>query len=77
MSEALDELYGFGHDFHSKLESYYRKVTPADVLRVGKKYLGDGYFVAVTTPKPQLLGKPGLKAETQPAGETVEEIGKE
>ena len=47
---ALDELYGLGYDFRSKMEAYYRKVTPGEVLRVGKKYLGRGYVVAITSP---------------------------
>lgn len=59
---AGDELLGFGYDFGAKLESNYRKVTPEDVLRVGRKYLGQGMVVTVTTPKPELLG-----AATQPA----------
>ncbi len=50
MSAALDELYGFGYDFRSRMESLYRKITSADVLRVGGKYLGRGYVVTVTSP---------------------------
>ncbi|RPI64043.1 MAG: insulinase family protein, partial [Planctomycetaceae bacterium] len=61
---ALDELYGFGYDFRKKTEQLYRKVTPDDVLRVGKKYLGGGMVVIVTTPKPELLNS----ATTKPAG---------
>ena len=57
MRAATDELYGFGYDFHGKLESYYRKVRPADVLRVAKKYLTGGYVVSITTPNPELLKK--------------------
>ena len=61
MSAALDELYGFGHDFRNKLESYYGKVTPADVARVGRKYLSGGYVTVVSTPKGELIqqAKPG------------------
>jgi zinc protease len=55
MSAALDELYGFGHDFRNKLESHYVKVTPADVARVARKYLSGGYVTVVTTPKPELI----------------------
>ncbi len=55
MSAALDELYGFGYDFRRKLEGYYRKITPADVRRVGEKYLGAAPVVVVTTPDPELL----------------------
>jgi len=55
MSAGLDELYGFGHDFRSKLEAHYGKVTPADVARVAKKYLGGGYVTVVTTPRPELV----------------------
>ena len=62
MQAGLDELYGFGFDFHSKLESNYRKVTPDDVLRAAKKYLSQGTVVTVTTPKPDLL-----QAASQPA----------
>ncbi|MGB2824721.1 MAG: pitrilysin family protein, partial [Phycisphaerae bacterium] len=60
MSAALDELYGFGHDFRNKLEAHYGKVTPADVARVGRKYLSGGYVTIVATPQPGLLkqGKP-------------------
>jgi len=58
MSAALDELYGFGYDFRSRLESYYRKVTPEDVLRVGRKYLARPMVVAVTTPKPEAVKAP-------------------
>ena len=52
MAAALDELYGFGYDFRSRLEEHYRKITPADVARVAKKYLGGGFVVAVSKPKP-------------------------
>ena len=52
MSAALDELYGFGHDFRKKIERHYRKVTPQEVLRVGKKYFSGPPVVVVTTPKP-------------------------
>ncbi|MDP6544879.1 MAG: pitrilysin family protein [Phycisphaerae bacterium] len=57
LAAALDELYGFGYDFRGKMETYYRKVTPADVNRVARKYLSGGYVVAVTTPKPELFKK--------------------
>ena len=53
MSSALDELYGFGYDFRSKLESHYAKVTPAEVARVARKYLGGGYVTCVSTPQPE------------------------
>jgi len=62
LSAALDELYGFGYDFRSRMETYYRKVKPADVVRVAKKYLGGGYVVAVTTPKPELFD---IKTKTE------------
>ena len=55
MGAALDELYGFGHDFRRKLAGHYGKVTPAEVARVAKKYLSGGYVVTVTTPKPELF----------------------
>ncbi|HUT58610.1 MAG TPA: pitrilysin family protein [Phycisphaerae bacterium] len=54
---ALDELYGFGYDFLKRTEALYRKVTPADVRRVGEKYFGKGYFILVTTPRPELLNQ--------------------
>ena len=54
---ALDELYGLGYDFRSKLAKLYGKITPADVARAGKKYLSGGYVVIVTTPKPELFEK--------------------
>jgi zinc protease len=57
LAAALDELYGFGYDFRSKMEAHYRKITPADVSRVAKKYLNSGYVVTVTTPKPELFNK--------------------
>jgi zinc protease len=59
---AVDELMGLGYDFASKLEERYRAVTPADVNRVAKKYLGQALFEYVTTPRPELLN-----AQTQPA----------
>lgn len=55
MSSSLDELYGLGRDFRSKIEAHYRAVKPDDVLRVGKKYLSGGYVVVVTTPQPELF----------------------
>ncbi len=55
MSAATDELYGLGYDFREKSRRMYRKVTPEDVARVAKKYLGGGYVVIVTTPKPDLF----------------------
>jgi len=69
MSAALDELYGFGYDFRSRLEGLYRKVTPDDVLRVGRKYLGGDYVVMVVTPKPELLDSaktPGAEEQPKP-----------
>jgi zinc protease len=63
LSAALDELYGFGYDFRSRMEKLYRQVTPADVLRVGEKYLSDGYLIAVTTPQPDDL--PGQAEQDQ------------
>ncbi|MCE5279935.1 MAG: insulinase family protein [Planctomycetaceae bacterium] len=63
---ALNQLYGFGYDYRSKLEKQYRKVTPADVKRVARKYLTRPQVVIVTTPKPQVLKWPGAVIE-QPA----------
>ncbi len=51
MSAALDELYGFGYDFRDRLRELYGKITPADVRRVGRKYLSGGYFTVLTTPR--------------------------
>jgi zinc protease len=51
MSAALDELYGLGHDFRTRIEENYRSVTPQEVQRVGRKYLGRGYVVTVTSPE--------------------------
>ena len=34
------------------------EVTPADVLRVGRKYLSGGYVVTVTTPTPENVEPP-------------------
>jgi zinc protease len=59
MSAALDELYGFGHDFRARLEAHYAKVTPADVSRVARKYLGGAYVTVVTTPRPELMKETG------------------
>ncbi|MHC4295647.1 MAG: M16 family metallopeptidase, partial [Planctomycetota bacterium] len=50
MSAALDELYGFGYDFRGQMEARYRRIIPADVIRVAKQYLGGPYVVAITTP---------------------------
>ncbi len=50
LSAALDELY-YGFSLRSKLEQYYRKVTPADVARVAKKYLSGPYVTIVTSPQ--------------------------
>jgi zinc protease len=52
-TSALNELYGLGYDYLRKLESEYRKITPQDVARVAKKYFGKGYFILVTTAKPE------------------------
>jgi len=68
MSAALDELYGFGYDFRSRLEARYRKVTPADVARVAAKYLGRGYVVAVAGPQAdaaQAAGQDGESSERE------------
>ncbi|MGC9453352.1 MAG: M16 family metallopeptidase [Phycisphaerae bacterium] len=53
MNAALNELYGLGYDFHSRLQEVYRDVTPEDVLRAGEKYLGGGYTTVITTPAPE------------------------
>jgi zinc protease len=63
MQSALDELFGFGYDFHNRLEAKYRAVTPQDVQRVGRKYLSGGYVVVVGTPQP-LLAMPTKDAKT-------------
>lgn len=53
MTAALNELYGLGWDFHSRLQQLYGDVTPADMLRAGRKYLGGGYTTVITTPAPE------------------------
>jgi len=58
MSAALDELYGYGYDFRGKLERHYRRVTPEQVLQVGRKHLSGGAVVIVTTPKPEAFDTP-------------------
>ena len=67
MSAALDELYGFGHDFRSKLEGHYARVTPADVARVARKYLSGGCVTVVATPKPELMKRAGKPKRRPPA----------
>ncbi len=52
---AVSEMFGMGYDYVQKLPAAYKKVTPADVQRVARKYLGRGYYVLVTTPKDELL----------------------
>ncbi len=52
---AVDELYGFGWDFRTKMEKIYRAVTPEDVLRVAKQYLSQPMVTVITTPKPELV----------------------
>jgi zinc protease len=54
MSAALDELYGLGWDFRSRMEELYRKVTPEDVRRVGQRYLARSRAVFLTSPQPEL-----------------------
>jgi len=73
MSAALDELYGFGYDFRERLERLYRKVTPEEVLRVGRKYLSGGYVVTVTTPKAKLFDS---AAHETAGGKTIESIAR-
>jgi zinc protease len=51
MAGALDELWGFGYDYRSKIEATYRGVKPEDVARVAKKYLGKGYVILIGTPE--------------------------
>ncbi len=55
MGAALDELYGFGYDFRSKLAARYGKITPEDVHRVARKYLAGDWVTVVTTPKPEAV----------------------
>ncbi len=62
---AMYELLGFGYDFDRKLETLYRAVKPEDVARVGKKYLGNGYAIYVTTPDTKDVRNP--QAATRPA----------
>ncbi len=53
MQAALDELYGFGYDFHRTYEKRLRAVTPQEVKRVAQKYLSGGYLTTVVTPQPE------------------------
>ena len=55
MQAALDELYGRGYDFRQRYERLLRAVTPEEVARVAKKYLGGGYVTTVVTPQPGML----------------------
>ena len=61
ISAALDELYGFGHDFRATLEARYAKVTPAEVARVARKYLSGPLATFVTTPQPENLEIPSAR----------------
>lgn len=54
---ALDELYGFGYDYHKGLEQRLRKVTPADLTAVARKYLAGPAVEVITTPQPALMGQ--------------------
>ena len=49
---ALDELFGFGYDYHRGLEDRLRAVAPADLHRVANKYLAGPAVEVVTTPRP-------------------------
>ena len=62
MQATLDELYGFGYDYHLRLEERLRAVTPADLTGVAGKYLAGDAVETITTPAPQTLG-PTAKAE--------------
>jgi len=55
LQAALDELYGMGYDFRSKYEGLLRAVTPDQVARVAKEYLGGGLVTTIVTPKPGLV----------------------
>ncbi|MCY2931240.1 MAG: pitrilysin family protein [Planctomycetota bacterium] len=57
MQAAIDELYGLGWDYRRSLAQAYRGVTPAEVLRVAKKYLTSGQVTCVATPKPAVVDK--------------------
>lgn len=63
LQAAINEQYGFGYQYQSKLEGLYRKVTPADVQRVAKKYLSGQYVTIVTTAKPELITTAAEKAD--------------
>ncbi len=63
---ALDELYGLGYDFRSRIEPYYRAVTPADVARVGRKYLSRPRAVFVVGPQPAAETPAQVEATSQP-----------
>ncbi|MCL2701651.1 MAG: insulinase family protein [Phycisphaerae bacterium] len=73
MEAALNELYGLGHDFQNKIEALYRAVTPADVARVGKQYLGGDYVIIVTTPKAEGIAIPDRAAVPEATTEETAE----
>lgn len=52
---ALNEMYGMGWDWSSRLEGELRKFTPEEVQAVAKKYFAGPEVVTVVTPKPELL----------------------
>jgi zinc protease len=71
MSAALDELYGLGWDFRSKMEQLYRQVTPQDVHRVGQTYLARPRAVFLTSPAPELVPPQDATGEPVPADATT------
>ncbi len=59
MQAALDELYGLGYDFQKKYEALLRAVSPADITRVARKFLGGGYLTTIVSPAAPGQGGPG------------------
>ena len=66
MGAALDELYGLGWDYSLRLAEHYAAVTPQEVRRVARKYLGGACGVFVTTPRPDLVGGPATTTRSTP-----------
>lgn len=50
LTSALDELYGLGYDYASKLESAYLNTTTNQVQAVAQKYLGRPSVISIVKP---------------------------
>ena len=60
---SLDELYGFGYDYHRTLEPRLRAITPADLRRVAEKYLAGPAVETITMPRPEVVDPDGTQTE--------------